>query len=333
MMEYEMFKELVADHFLDYMPQEFQGYSVKISPTNKVNQKLDGVELIPPGDKAMKVFPVVYANHMYEDYLNGQGFEEVMEQYAKGMQDIHRNLPDAVPSSVFSNAEEKIIMELINTEQNRELLESIPHREIVDLSIVYRIVTGMGDGMIYSALINNAHAEQIGMGEERMYEVASENTWKMLPPVAKRMSDVMREIFVVDGMAEEQAGQAAETMVPTDNMYVVTNDRNTNGAVSMLYEEKLHEIAEGFGSDLYILPSSVHEVIAVPTSMWEPEELAEIVADINMGMVSLGERLSNQVYHYDKDLRELTLATDTPNKRLDTLVAEPPMSYGKGQSR
>jgi len=29
------------------------------------------------------------------------------------------------------------------------------------------------------------------------------------------------------------------------------------------------------------------------------------------------ERLSNQVYHYDKDLRKLTLATDTPNERLD----------------
>ena len=37
----------------------------------------------------------------------------------------------------------------------------------------------------------------------------------------------------------------------------------------------------------------------------------------------MDERLSNQVYHYDKDLRKLTLATDTPNKRLDGIVAEP----------
>jgi len=29
------------------------------------------------------------------------------------------------------------------------------------------------------------------------------------------------------------------------------------------------------------------------------------------------ERLSNQVYHYNKDLRKLTLTTDTSNKRLD----------------
>ncbi len=41
----------------------------------------------------------------------------------------------------------------------------------------------------------------------------------------------------------------------------------------------------------------------------------------------MDERLSNQVYHYDKDLRKLTLATDTPNKRLDGIVAEPPLVY------
>ena len=52
-----------------------------------------------------------------------------------------------------------------------------------------------------------------------------------------------------------------------------------------------------------------------------------MVVDINMKAVSLYERLSNQVYHYDKDLRKLTLATDTPNKRLDAIVAEPPLVY------
>lgn len=76
-------------------------------------------------------------------------------------------------------------------------------------------------------------------------------------------------------------------------------------------------------SDLYILPSSVHEVIAVSAEMGDPYEFAEMVSEINM----------NQVYHYDKDLRKLSLATDTPNKRLDGIVAEPPMVYETKQSR
>ena len=65
----------------------------------------------------------------------------------------------------------------------------------------------------------------------------------------------------------------------------------------------------------------------------DPYELAQMVAEINMGHVELADRLSNQVYHYDKDLRKLTMATDTPNKRLDGIVAEPPLMYETKQSR
>ena len=74
-------------------------------------------------------------------------------------------------------------------------------------------------------------------------------------------------------------------------------------------------MAEKIGSDLYILPSSIHEVIAVSTDFGSPDELAEMVYEINMDQVDINDRLSNQVYCYDKDLR--TLATDTINKSLD----------------
>ena len=78
----------------------------------------------------------------------------------------------------------------------------------------------------------------------------------------------------------------------------------------------------------------MHEVLAVSSDLGDPEELAQMVVEVNMQEVSLDERLSNQVYHYDKDLRKLTLATDTPNKRLDGIVAEPNLIYEKtGPSR
>ena len=91
-------------------------------------------------------------------------------------------------------------------------------------------------------------------------------------------------------------------------------------------------LAQQMDTDLYILPSSTHEVIAVSASMGEPEELAQMVSEVNMSQVALEDRLSNQVYHYDKDLRKLTLATDTPNKSLSGVVSEP-ISYETKQSR
>ena len=65
------------------------------------------------------------------------------------------------------------------------------------------------------------------------------------------------------------------------------------------------------------MPSSIHEVIAVSADFGSPDELAEMVYEINMDQVDINDRLSNQVYCYDKDLRTLRLATDTINKSVD----------------
>lgn len=144
--------------------------------------------------------------------------------------------------------------------------------------------------------------------------------------------DIMREMFARDGMPQEIADMMIAEIPPEQTMWVISNEKGINGAASMLYENELHELAESLESDLYILPSSVHEVIAVSSDMGSPEMLAQMVVEVNMQEVSLDERLSNQVYHYDKDLRKLTLATDTPNKRLDGIVAEPPLVYDAKKS-
>ena len=90
---------------------------------------------------------------------------------------------------------------------------------------------------------------------------------------------------------------------PEQTLWIISNNRGIDGAVSLLYENELHELAENLESDLYILPSSVHEVLAVSTELTEPEELAQMVAEVNMQKVALEERLSNQVYHYDKPFK------------------------------
>ena len=136
-------------------------------------------------------------------------------------------------------------------------------------------------------------------------------------------------------MPKEMAEQMLSEMGPEDlPMWIITNEKGLNGAVQMLYDENLHGLSEKMGDDFFILPSSIHEVICVPASLGNAEDLAAMVQEVNMTAVALEERLSNQVYFYDKDLRKLTMATDTPNKRIDGMVAEQPLIYaGKEQKR
>jgi len=334
MMEYEIFKGVVGEKFKEFLPEKYQDAQVEIRPVDKVNRTLDGLS-IRGSEPGMNISPTIYVNHMYEDYVTTENLNATLERAAEGFMKAMEQ-KESINVNELTNAEcakDKIVFQLINTEQNKEMLANMPHREFKDLSVIYRMVVKIDGEGIASTPVHNGLADTLGFTEEQLFKLAAENTKRLLPPVVKSMNDVMREIFMKDGMPPEIADMMLGEMPPEQQMYVISNNKGINGAVSMLYEDGLHELAEKLGSDLYIMPSSIHEVIAVSTDLGNPNELAAMVAEINMDQVALDERLSNQVYHYDKDLRKVTLATDTPNKRLDGIVAEAPMVYEAGKTR
>ena len=330
MMDYEIFKEVVKESFLSYMPKSYQDMEVRVVPVDKVNRKLDGLSLLAQNEKNM-ISPTLYINDMYEKYSGTGDLQATLREAAEAMDEVFREA--TLPALDISTAKDNIIFQLVNTMQNEDMLKNMPHREFQDLSIIYRWVVGVEQQGLSSVVINNHVAESLGMGEEQLFRAAAENTRRILPPVVQSMNEVMRDMFVADGMPKELADLMIGEQEPEMTMWVISNERKIDGAASMLYEDKLHNLAESVGTDLYILPSSVHEVIAVSVEMGEPEELARMVSEVNMDQVDLSERLSNQVYHYDKDLRKITLATDTPNKRLDGVVAEQGLVYEAKQSR
>lgn len=325
MMNYEIFKDVVEEKFMDYMPDEFKNAKLAIAPVQKVNVTLDGLSIL---DTGRNISPTIYINDMYERYKENGDLENTIISACNFMaKTISETSPVFDVDNFLNSAKDKIVFQLINTEQNKSFLEKVPHREFQDLSIIYKVVINVEKESIHNVQVTNELSKRLGMDEEKLFKSAAENTRRILPPTVRNMKDVITEMFEAQGMPEELSNMMMGQIPEELPMWVITNNVGNNGAVSMLYENELHELAENMESDLYILPSSVHEVIAVSTDMGNPEELAQMVAEINMQEVSLSERLSNQVYHYDKDLRKLSLATDTPNKRLDGIVSEPPLVY------
>lgn len=320
MISYEEFKKIVAEQFKDHMPEQYQGMKVRIEPCYKVNELLDGIVLVGDG---RSVLPTLYVNDLYEHYLDTKDLQEVLRNAARVMDDAFRN-PDAVLNfeQNFEHAKDNIIFQIVNTSQNKVMLQDVPNRKFQDLSIIYRWIVGIDETGIRSFVIYNSHAEQFGMNEEQLYEYAMENTRRILPPTVTSIKDAMYEELIRNGVPVRTAKRMIR-MIPEDElMWVISNKRRLFGAGSMLYEDILCGLAMRLKADLYILPSSIDECFVVPTSAGDPQELAEMVHEINMGKVDLAKRLSNQVYYYDKDARKLTLATDTPNKRLDGLIDE-----------
>ena len=326
MMDYTMFKELVQDKFMDYMPDHMKNGEVKITQVNKTNGTKDGLNMYQPDSN---VAPTLYVDDMYEHFKDTEDFEGVLksaaERYVKAME----NVPEMPKDILADSSKDKIYMTLINTDANRQMLEKVPHREVNDTSVIYRLMVSDDERGIGSTVITNDLAKNLNLTEEQLFKIAAENTPKMFPPVVKPMSQVIFGMLTENGgMPKDVAQQVVDGMKgENEMMWIITNNKGISGAVNMIFEKNLFELSKGLSDDLYILPSSIHEVIAVPSSLGDPVELAEMVQQVNMDVVDVSERLSNQVYHYNRDSRKLSMATDTPNKDIVNAVAEISLVY------
>lgn len=330
MMDYELFKEVVTETLLSHMPDELAGYSLRADRTGKVNETLDALHLVPPSCPPDSLYPTVYLNYMYEEYKKSGDLQATLELAAFYLAGACREAERKNSRITPQGATKRIVMSLVNTKQNREMLGYMPHREFEDLSIIYKYVIDTRNP-VESIPVTVEIAEKISMVEEELFHAAVENTRRLFPPKAELLSDIIVELFMDGGFSEEAAQEMGRIIqLP---IYVISNEQNINGAVSMLYGDNIHELAERTGSDLYIMPLSVHEVMAVPSEAAAPEELAKLVEENNMSRIGLADRLSNQVYRYDKERQKLSLATDTPNKRLDGNAPKQDRTDGKKQSR
>ena len=252
MMDYEVFKEVVKENLLDYMPEKYQDSEMRVDSVEKINRKMDGLSLRLEGGGSIS--PTIYISDMYKEYLRTGDLLETMQNAAEAMDKAFQQT--VLPPLDLQAAKDNIIFQLVNTIQNEDMLQKMPHREFQDLSIIYRWVVSMDEKGFSSTMINNNLAKELGMGEEQLFKAAAENTRRILPPTVKSMNEVMREMFIADGMPPSMADLMIGEMEPEQTMWVISNECKISGAASMLYEDKLHKLAEKVGSDLYVMPSS-----------------------------------------------------------------------------
>ncbi len=102
-------------------------------------------------------------------------------------------------------------------------------------------------------------------------------------------------------------GSFGEQKVPV--MLIGSNAHKLFGASVLLYPHVLEETARNLGCDLYILPSSVHELILLPDiGGYQTSELLSMVKEVNATQVEAEEFLADAVYFYDRGTGEVRIA-------------------------
>ena len=190
-------------------------------------------------------------------------------------------------------AKKSLFVKLVNTERNESLVEQSISKEFLDLSAVVRVVLKMDKEGMASMALSKGDAEILGMTEEEIYAAALANTLRLFPP---KLMNLGRYIEMSIG------GKLlfGEDEVTT---YILTNQKEVDGAFYLMSPEVVGAIAEALEDDLYILPCSVNEVLLVRASELEDgvDELKEMVRDANETVVAEKDILSYNVYHYDKE--------------------------------
>ena len=137
MMNYEMFKGIVESELSNFLGEEYKDMKVVVQPTYKVNEIKDAVTLLDTNTNVTKsISPTLYLEEMYTLYKSWENLPKVMKVIADRIDKGMVIAPELLMKVDFDNAKDKIIWQIINADQNKELLADCPHRKINDLAVI-----------------------------------------------------------------------------------------------------------------------------------------------------------------------------------------------------
>ena len=298
-MEYKEFVEYIKMN-AGYIAGE--GGNITINHVVKNNGcEMDGLVIM---EKGKDIAPTIYLDSFYELYTNGENIKNIIRQIEVIYEQNKNNVTfDVNILKHFDTIKDKIVYKVVNYRSNEKLLEQVPHKRILDLAVVFYCLLDNEYGRSATALIYNNNLKNWNVTIDDVYKAALKNTPDLLHSKISSMAALFEKCGVnVDGEEVD-----LKDYVPSD-MYVLTNESKLNGAACILYENALYDFAQKLGADLYILPSSVHEVILLPKlSMFEKDELVNMVKEVNTEGVAADEVLSDHVYEYNRTERLITM--------------------------
>lgn len=252
------------------------------------------------------ISPTIYIDDYYRLYQDGTPIEEICRIICDVFLEVRLNHP-IEPSAFtdFSLAKETIIFQLINREKNRERLTELPHIPYLDLAVIFCCVLQLQNGEQATVTIKHEHLQLWHTDFETVRDLAFAHTPRLLPAYIQPISETIRDLMAANPSLERML-PLADADAP--KLYVLTNETQVGGAACLLYPTVLSDFADELGQDLYVLPSSIHEVLLFPTDLRDADtDLNRIICQVNEEQLPETQQLSDHVYYYSRTAHALAL--------------------------
>lgn len=192
----------------------------------------------------------------------------------------------------YEEIKNRLIFQIVSSEDNREMLSHLPHMELEDMSAVLRVDLGAYPDATTTALVTSEMMAYYGVTKAQMFDDAFKAAPLTHPAVVKRLDLLLNELS--DGMFPEDENEG-------NPLYVISTESECYGAAVILYPGFLEKTADELESDFFLLPSSLHEMILVKDDgNLKAEELIQMVKEINASEVRAEDKLTDSVYHYNR---------------------------------
>ena len=297
-MTYKVFKETLLEELAGYFPPDTH-ISIHTIPKNN-NISLEGLTILEEG---YNIAPTIYIQEYYEQLQQGAEFLTVLKQILDTYYEYRPT--ENIDTSMFLDFEliqQQIVFKLIHYERNQNLLKDIPFVPFLDLAIVFYCLVATSTSGTATILIQNSHLRLWNTDITQIYALAKKNTSKLLPPHFEMLSNMLSNILP---SSQEQIPLLDDLTFP---IYILTNNQRFLGASCILYDDLISQLAQKLECDFYIIPSSIHEVLLIPSSIdMSQETFHEMICEVNETQLEPQDILSDHLYFYSREKNVISI--------------------------
>ncbi len=304
-MEFVEFLDYVKEHIMEHMPEEYQDRQPEIRTCKKAGKDVTCIRLKSEWPEAIGAEPVIVLESFYKRSQDGEELDGILEEiagiYVKGIDEKAKLGLEKF--ATLGEVREYFLSNLITAVYPAEKIKDrgdIPYLQINDLALTAKVKLGE-IGMIS---VTDDFAEQMQMDGDTILSMA----------MLQNRKNARAKLKSLTGMLEEQLDDEEISLsLPPEEipLYVLTSSDYSYGASFIADKELLDMIAYYFQCrELIILPSSIHEIIIIPENqmpMDDMDQLRKMVMEVNKIALRDEELLSNNIYIYNSEKRELQM--------------------------
>lgn len=243
----------------------------------------------------------LYVGDLYEEYRRGLGMDVIVKDVVKRLQGISRTdiIEKAKMISDYNKIKNYLFIRLINKNKYEADLTDSVYRTIGDIAMVLYVRMGEIEGYTSSMKVKQHMLEKWDRDRDEVFEAALLNTYFISPP---RIYCWEKMLFDTHYEGENFMNLLSDYPIRRGAVgNCLSTVKRTNGAVAVFLPGVASRLADLMQGNLYLVFTSIHEVMIHNEATVDPEDLRHVLIDTIKETTPEEDVLTFHIYHYNRE--------------------------------